>query len=472
MIKPLAIICLILGVFSLHSALGFWVDPPPWSDEAVYLDIASNLAQGTSQGTELWHNVIPGVETYALWNPRLFFFFQAGLVRLFGPALTVLRLASAVIAGFCLVVFYLILRRHFPRTPLAGLLSLGLALNYAFIRLSRLARPDTISLLLLLLVFYSLTQTVRLPRLKLWPVLAGVGSGLAGLIHPLMLGMPLVTLAALGLNLFRRSFKPYLVYLSGFFLPLLIWAGWSLPLLPLTLNQMRLAAVRKNLELPWAVNLFFSPDSLASRTLVLLTLILVIIGLSRLKSVRTPLWRLTAGFFIGLLLLVLAGRMIWYWALLAPFILLVWGWLWHLSSRQNHKPILVFWLAGFIGINLYQSITRTAYRRHQYAHLDSMMQAVGELLPPGSRVFLSSIPDAYFYLQDRGLILTEFPSLYLEPESYRQILSQQDFAVFSENITAPIHGPVLPEYLEAHEQSTKIITNRQGLTFYVVKLQP
>ncbi|NLG28450.1 MAG: glycosyltransferase family 39 protein, partial [Chloroflexi bacterium] len=133
------------GLFVLLLALGTFLL------RVVNLENVPYVLSGdeASMGLEA-RAVIDGVSrnpfvTGWLSHPTLYFFLQAGFLRLFGQTTTALRLSSALVSGCTVVLLYLFARRHYGRTvaAVAGIFFAGyhFAIHYGRLGVNNIWDP-------------------------------------------------------------------------------------------------------------------------------------------------------------------------------------------------------------------------------------------------------------------------------------------------------------------------------------------
>lgn len=452
---------LVLFVYLLHVRFGLLVDPPPWPDEAIYTDIALNIRDSISQGSNLWQDYLPQAKTFALWYPRSYFWLLSFWFKLNSPSLPNLRVLSVISGGLVLTLTYLISHKLIGKVFIPFFITLALSLDYAFIRAARLGRPEILCLVFILAAVFLL---IRSQKSSIWPLVSGVFIGLSTLIHPLTLISTLISLPLVK----RRS--AFIRFWLGFTIVISAFILLSLSLLSTLFLQFQAVYQRKTFELPW-LTLVFTQEPLIHRLIYLLYLTLTLIFLiltfkKRQFTYFTILTALLAGWLQSLI-----GRMIWYSVAFIPFLYLATGLLIN-QKNKIFKAIMLAFTIILISLNLNFSVNQTQIRHRQYTQLGEIFQAITKLIPTGSRVLLSSVPDPYFALRDLGYSLREFPSLAIAPERYQALLDDTDYVVFSENLTPELFGNLLPEYMDKHNDWAKTISNGQGFTLYVVKLKP
>lgn len=450
----------ILLIYLFHVRYGLLVDPPSWPDESIYTDIALNIKQGISQGSSLWQDYMPQAKNYALWYPRLYFHLLSIWLFLLPPTLLSLRALSVISGALVLILTFFISLKLTHKLSLAIFISLALSLDYAFIRAARLGRPEILCLVLILSAVFLL---IRSQKSGIWCLASGVLAALSALIHPLTLFAGLISLPLI-------KTKAYFLYFwAGFSVVILVFALSSFSLLPTLFLQFQTVYQRKTFELPWLILVLYQ-EPFVHRLIYFCYLVITLIFLASALKKRQFTYSIIFMALLAGWLQSLIGRMIWYSVAFIPFLYLA------TALLLKEKNILLRSYAHLsavilISLNLYFSLNQTQIRNRQYTQIGEMTQEIIKLIPKGSRVLLSSVPDPYFALKDSGYQLREFPSLAIDPEQYLSILNQTEYVIFSENLTPELFGNLLPQFLDENKAWSKTISNGHNLILYVVKLK-
>ncbi|OGV95868.1 hypothetical protein A2W24_02320 [Microgenomates group bacterium RBG_16_45_19] len=288
---------------------------------------------------------------------------------------------------------------------------------------------------------------------------------LSCLIHPLVAVFYLTALP-----LWHRHSTLIKSYLLGIMFILSLWFLMSIPYLHLILDQLALVVSRKQLELPWGwLVLVEEPWLLKIIYLLYLLLSLISFGLvwrHRRYQAAVLSLALLAGWLAGWL-----GRMVWYWIyLVPPLALTVTFWLPQLTPIKRLLVSLL--LISLIAGNWLYSAQRFLYLSHRYKHLDQVLAQVAALIPHHSTVFLSSIPDAYFWLDRNQLTLRASPSNPVAAADLNRVLQTSQYLVFSEDLSRDITDAQVATYLRDHLVVAHQVSNHQGLDLYLAELQP
>lgn len=149
-----------------------------------------------------------------LSHPTLFFFMQAGFLRLFGVTTQALRLPSAIISGLTVIFFYLLARRLFGHLVAIGAAIYFAAYHYG-IHFGRLAINNIWDPFFALTSFYFLIRGLDHKRLSDM-LAAGVFLGLAVYFYMGARLIPIILLTFLAYHMLRerRFLREHLVHLA------------------------------------------------------------------------------------------------------------------------------------------------------------------------------------------------------------------------------------------------------------------
>lgn len=184
--------CVVLYLSLSFSLFLSW--PVRWPDEVHFADISRTFAEEGHLGTKL----ISGMEQHVYWQPPLYFFVSAAMIKLGGFHLEVLRMFSVLLGAGILWLTGVIAKRASGHPFVYRLSVVLLAVNPLFVNYAKLARMDGLCLLLILLGVHCVQDEKR----SKW--IAGLFFALASMTH-FMGGVALVIVASYWLLLSQKS---------------------------------------------------------------------------------------------------------------------------------------------------------------------------------------------------------------------------------------------------------------------------
>jgi hypothetical protein len=428
--------------------------PPPWPDEALFSDLALNLASRGVLGTELLDDVAEGLRTHTYWVTPLQPLMAAASFKALGFSLASARLVS-MLASVLLLVSVVAYARRWLSLDWRGasLLAVAASLDSVVVRASNVARMDVVAAAL---IFTGLALASS--RRRRWLCVGGLFMGLALTAHLVGGALGLLMAAA---HLKRRPRELSLVAASST-PPILAWLLYAAQRPSAFAAQMGGQAARKlwralnpllSAQLFAQYSCFTSLPALglaASAILIASALYAsLILGGKGLKPTAPLLLTLLAS---------LAGYEMWYslYPVLAMLILASLA-----SSRGGRRGLQVaVLLAAFMAINLALHATRPPFN---YA---ALCRQLSNHIPPGSTVLLAASPDPYFEFKPTGLnyTLREFIPEGTFEEAYFKLLSGVDYAV----VNLPLKR--LVEELEARSEWT-LSLEVDGFTYRLYRLK-
>lgn len=194
------ILFFILICFVFLASVRLHLYPHPWSDEALYIDVAYNLLKEGKLGTSLYSQVLKQSERLYSNMPGLMLLIAATF-KIFGDGLLQARALSVAFGTVAVVLTYILGKRFWGWR--VGLVAAALMVaNHLVIENSRTVLPEmpTLALGLTALALYLFALKAGRP---IWFGLSGLASSLACLFHPL--GLPIMGGLAVWLWLDRRE---------------------------------------------------------------------------------------------------------------------------------------------------------------------------------------------------------------------------------------------------------------------------
>lgn len=434
------------------------VHPPPWPDESIYADIAGSILHQGSASTSLWQGLVPGVQNQALWYPQPFFYLVSWWYRFTGVSFVSTRLLASVFTLGLFCLFALITRKSTWSL-------LALSVDYLFIKDSRLLRPETLVLFLLMLVFILNRVYWSTFRPSYLFVLGFILSSIV-LIHPLAFLFVLVYFVWLLVS--KPKAKMLIYFILGLLLPLFLWYINIWPNLSLLLEQSALMAQRKSLEISWLQDLIRSADWAHLLLLLSYVCLLIIAIRSKLKNAsKHNEFALLLGWLLAAWLIALIGKMSWYFIYIPLFSYLIAG---LKILKKQTRPILI--IASSISL-LMQITTLTQASRTGF-NFGKYTQMLMLYIPDKTTVFLSSVPDPYFSFlaSSRQNQLIEFPTMPLNPSQYLSVLNQCDYIIYTDSYDRLLFGSLLTDYINRNQSTVTLIGKATNYESKIIKLKP
>ena len=405
-LSPVFLIGIIFAILNKPLLLK---EPPVWPDDSLFASPAYILATHGYLGSELYYGIVPGLERYTYSNPPLYFLFLAGIIKLFGMNILVLRWTSVAL-GMSLFVLLFFLAKAVARTGWVGILACTLlAIDPEFLRGCRIARPDILCVVLITAASYFYARCINCPAHKVNLTMTGLCMGLAVLTHPL----GLIAVISICIHYFinvargkaRLSGTVYL--LIPFLLLIALWGIYIAQHYTYFEKQMLGQFGRKMGVRYWLWSLWGQ----SGRRVSLLIYIAATLGIFTI-SLRG---KDNSLFFLSLLcstalIMALSGREMWYSIYYAPFcafaVALCAGRLWRIRAPV---PCIALFFIGFLIYNNAADYrwTYIATMRYDYS---GICEDIEKELRPHSTIFLHCVPDPYFCLinSPKSLTIREF----------------------------------------------------------------
>ena len=148
-IRPVLALAAILFVFVVISST-ISVQRAPWLDEGIFADSSSNLALHGIFGTTAWHTRLPNlvpdlprVDRYTYWHLPVYLVSLAGVFRIFGFSIVVMRMYSVFWGCVLIVSWYFFVSRLPNVGRRAGLLAaLFVGVDATITLAAATGRPD------------------------------------------------------------------------------------------------------------------------------------------------------------------------------------------------------------------------------------------------------------------------------------------------------------------------------------------
>jgi hypothetical protein len=476
--KLLLTLLIIVTPLLFTSAFLYLSSPSVWPDEAIYVDTAKELLNSGTIRTNIVNGAIYGLEKLAAWYPPIFFYLLAAWIKFFGSAIETVRLLPLSLGIISLITFYFLLKTITKNSIVAIGGTLLLSIDAFFGLAARIARMDMLTYLLNLIAI-AFFLTLRKKSTK-WLLVPGTFAAISTVTHPFgLIPVVVVSLSILIENivLYKNS-KIKLVEvivitskkLFYFTVPVIISVSlWLISLrgnLELFIIQNQLQFLRKKQLLPYLFQLF-SANNYFRYLIFLYILINISILFLYIKTKKFAFLFSVVGFAVSLFA-ILWGKEMWYLLYLQPFtalgIVLIFK---HyqfsdkLSYIFAYFPVVLFFLIHIlISVSLINDVTVNTKNYNLFA------TQISRQIPNNSKVFISSIPDPYFKLQERkDLTLYEFTTVPIKDQQNQKLLNSSDYIIYNVSF-----NPQIPKYIKHNSDKQYVINNVGGYSAIIIKL--
>lgn len=454
--------CFLIILFLFYSVTVFLNNPPVWPDEAIYTDIATNFLKNGTMSTDLFANTVPGLNHKSMWYPPLYFYLLAFWCRFFGVSIVSVRALSLVFAILSSAVFYLLVKKFFKSSYMGLFGLLLLLIDGNFLQIGHLARMDIITFFFMISGLY-LYLTYRTSGKNRHLLASGLFLGLGFITHNIAIVAVIAVSVFILLQKTDFKSKSYdlLIIFSAILPSLLFWAYYIQTDWQLFIRQMSLQFEYKNRIGFWmfdTINSFLTWKIIAAGHIVLLVLLFV----RRFsKKDHKALMILTGALIFDAGLII--GKNMWYVIYLQPFLILSYLYLLKTVSGWQKSLTLVF-LAFWVFINLYWGVSSLAIQRRTAFNYFGYCGEIQKLIPPGTSVFLSVIPDPYFCLAEKNYKLYEFTTVPYKHADYINLLNKTDYVVINY-----LNDPIVSNYINRNVEKIEKISD-MGYFISIVRL--
>lgn len=501
------IACFLLGLlpFLIRTPLTFLTDPPPWPDEAIYVDIVKTLNETGTLATNIYGPAYPGMTKAATYYPPVYFYVLAEWTRLFGYSIIAVRMLSIIVMSIVLVLLFSLFLKLSKNPWIAAAGLLILTTDLFFTRTAKIARMESLVFLFGTAAIWLYAHHVggthgRVPKInpvssktrkkpftmdslvsgtsiqgRNWIIfgreigdrphawLVGILAALAALTHP----MGLLTHIVIGLRiifskrstLLTTSYQ-LLTFIAPTFIGALLWIVSMIPVWDIFRAQWAIQILRKTLSEPYIFFLWRTNSAFLLVSLV----VLIIFGVMLLFR-HTRNAAILLGISIGW---ALWGREMWYIAYITPFVAYA---VVSLLKEEKTRGIGLLLAGALIITNLHllqdtQSLVMSPTSPISLTPYGAYTTAIADKIPKAARVLVSAIPDPSFglssYLATRPY---EFIHDHVtKPEIYEKHLDTMDYLVLN-----LFSDPILPAYAKANAEQETLV-DEGGYKVLVVKL--
>ncbi len=441
-------------------------DPLVWPDEATMSDIASNIRTHGSLMTNLFSDVVDGLQTHVSLYPPIYFYVLSLWQQIAGASIESVRWLSVILSIGSLLLIYTI-GKTLTHSRWFALLSMFLvSIDMGFGRASRIGRMESLVELMICVSLYWHIRAFEKDS-NLNRVLAGIGSATATLIHPIGGVMTLVLCVD---ELFSKKsrytrLQRLIFTISPSIFGLSIWILSELLYLNYFIAQLSGQFADKSNYGPYITQLLHEPASLAF-VVVSLGCVLYSLVTDQLRQ-RSDVRLLLVGFTL-FLATQFVGKVMWYAVFLQPWLsILSTLVLQHIYGFSKKLSIGITIVLIIILGSIYNTIYDSSNHNPDPYHLFS--SEVISKLPIHGTLLLTTIPDLYFDLSSvQNLSLREFPTGPIPLETYEQYMKSIDIVLVN---FIPIEW--FKTYLELNRQT--VIPIRQpngGYETNIVILRP
>ena len=427
-------------------------DPQVWPDEALYGDIARNIAFENRLGTDLLSGMIKGIENHAYWIPPFFMYTLGFWIKLFGTSIETQRLFSVFLGVAFILTSYQITKSIAPSGKkliskiIPFLTTLLIITDPAFIKASRLSRPEMLVVTLVgLALFFYLQVFKQKKRQGLLLRLSGLLIGLAVTTHLIAVGFA----AAFSLHLLYcywkkiLKLKQILSFLVFFSIPVVVWLLSIFPNYDLLFDQLNIISNSRTFTIPWYVNVSGFPLMLRLNYFIYIAVSLFFI-LFTLRN-KKPENILLSFILVSSWIFITLGEIFWYTVYPIVFTYLALsalaGYFFKTAGRKTFHKLgqIILAVTGlflfFSNISDHMRLQNTYPNKGGYSQ--QFINQIRGNIPAGKTVFLSSIPDAYFAFEPGRNKLFEYPAFFADKEDFKKVMAASDYVIFS-NYFSPV----------------------------------
>lgn len=451
------ILVFLLSIYIFLQSNFLLLEPRIWPDEAYIADVANNILTKGVGGTTLWGDTIVGMKESLYWYPPIFTNALVLWFKVLGFSILNQRVLSVIFGAILLIVLYLFIQDFFneystKKRKIIGLsLVLFLIFDNAFLKASKIGRPEILVALLGFLSLYIFNLSKKVDRKKILYVLSGLFSALAFLTH--FIGGFFFFIIFCQILLKNKikvlKSKEFYLFVLGFISPVILWLISIFPNYFIFFEQLSLQSSFRS-QVNSYIEAVFSLYSMQQRiiyTIYILSSLIVFISLVLKRSLTN--FFLIAGLFTSWLI-CLFGKLEWYSiyiiVFLYPSILLI-----VVKNYFKWISILaVILLASLFVINvrIYLDLFNLYKNKNDAYYLFG--QEVKAKIPEGKTVYLSTTPDLYFILKNRNP-LYEFPGVKPLIKEYLSLLSDSDYIVINFHLEHLFVGTLLDRYIEVNK---------------------
>ena len=429
-----------------------FIDTVPliWPDEAFYADFGYNFWK-TGRLINLTHPGFYEVSRGPFIYPPLLLYLFGFLYKIFGFSIYVQRGSAIVVGlGLLLLLFWLVDHRKFKYS---WLLFVFLLLDWVLMRTTRVSRPE-----IFILFFTFSSYFIFLYNKSAFRYLIS-GSLLTAAV--LLQSYGIIGYVVLSLYVFFFDRKRFIFKLGQLYLPLFVGAVWWLFQVRFDyvnlIAGLKMQAIRKSLEPGVIEELLLNWSSPYGKVLILYLILTLFLSMFFFSKPKGALERLLLFGLVTNYALVFLGKQFWYYAY--PLVYLYLLFVIFLEKVRNQTLIAIGSLLMILIVFCNLALFRISYGIGSPSY-KLYTQTLYQKIPPGKSVFLTSLPDPYFGLQNtpKNFTLYEFPPLPTDRQKYYKLLDLSDYVVYTDSLDL-VFGDLLKNYLEKNMAKTTVINN-------------
>lgn len=447
-------------------------------DETLFADVISTKFATGEFKTDIWVGLFDGFDRYAGFYPSMTFLKTLELwSRVWGVGILSQRLFSVTMSVLVLIMVSIFSRQYLKVSKFSILWILFLIINdQHFLDTSRVSRPE---ILVSVFGFISLLAFskwfISNSRNKIYPIVAGICSGLALLTHPLgliyVVPLGITLLRFEGLQLFRN--KNVWLYISGMMSVFIINLITLIPVWSTFMQLQQLILDRRTIE-PFAI-IFESKNTPHVTFILIIQLIISLIVLARTSILKADKSKflLIALFFITLIF-GMTLKLPWYLMYFVPFF-----YMYLVSEHQIRtgatKYILQISLVFLtIATSLIQISLIKTYGLTELLSYDNHVQKILAVIPENKSVYISSWPDPYFGFKQAHRNNRLYGQLMFKatPEKFMTFLDQNiDFVIWNRYfMESLVVGDLFVKYLETNSAKVHLVEGDDLNAVYIIEL--
>lgn len=457
------ILVLILAIYVFIGTNFMLYNPKIWPDETYLADTANNILNKGRINTNVWGDMFLGVKDNLYWIPPIYLYVLAAWFKIFGFSIISQRALSITLGGLLFILIYYLLKSELKlKTPISlkqipiFLIIIALIFDNTFLKGARIGRVEILVLLLgtFSIIVYQLLAKIPQRLQSYTYVFIGLICGITTLTH--LLGGSLFLAAILLDQFIKKRFrflfsKQFLYLFGGFVTPLFVWLISVYPNYYVFLKQLSLQRHFRRIVEPYILSVF-RYEVLEIKLSYIIYAAVTLINIK--KSFAYKRYTIFTLITIFGWMVYLFGKLEWYAIYFVPFLYLLSAFLIYKSFfEKKDKPIvsssnlLIFLLMILFLLNIKVYLNKSQEYKmsgNYYRQFSSLME---NYIPKDSTVYLSTIPDFYFFLKD-NYRLYEAPVMHPRIDKYVELLNNSDFVVINYHIEHMFVGNILFRYLE------------------------
>lgn len=459
-------------------------NPNIWSDEAVFADVASNIENSFQFKTDIWGDLYYGIRDHFYLYPPFYLLNLALIFKIFSLSIFNQRLLSVVYGGLFLISFYYFSKPFFYNSnslfkKIFPLITLILIItDNIFLRGSKIGRPEIVVLFLTSISFSILFSLLnkKIARSNIFYILIGIITSFALLSHLLAFYFFVVIILVLIYKYGKEILKKKQLYILiiSYLTPLIFWLISIFPNYYILLKQISLARnLRRFLQSHIESVYHFGTieEKIVYSIYLALILVFILFAISK-RSVEN--------FFLAILLVFsflvcLFGKLEWYSIYFIPYLYLSTVVIIStISSTKKSKTlslILSITLIILLFINIQDYYKHYTNSKSQMNNYYNITKEIEKIIPEDKTVYISTIPDLYYFFKNRNLIYELPPAYPNHLDEYVKNLDRTDYIVINFHIEAMFVGGLLSRYIDINNIYRQNVGNSNIYAVEIIKLR-